>query len=295
LGVLTFISVSFSAVHQMADDDADELASWNTSVEDGPFATSTAAVAAEATTSSPASSSATKLTAEIAVEIFRAGGPDAKRSGLSKVLAERYGVTMKAIRDVWNLRTWTDVTRPFWSLEGRAETSPREEMPKGMAGAAEVAAASLAREHEASCHGAGRFAVLLPGQVFAEKTLTDAVPTERTESSCFNFNADFDAVSGLLRSVPDNQGVHWSGTGLPVTQSAASPAPVASWSQGAAFTGLETATEADEPNLTHDDAGGTFLDGWAIPRIQWLTPPDVELFGHGDATAEVSAIMRTHT
>jgi hypothetical protein len=286
----------------MADDDADELASWNTSVEDGPFATSTAAAAAEATTSRPASSNGTKLTAESAVEIFRAGGPDAKRSGLSKVLAERYGVTMKAIRDVWNLRTWTDVTRPFWSSEGRAETSHRDEMHEGMAGAAEAAAASLARGHEASCHGAGRFAGLLPGQVFAEKTLTDAVPTERTESSCFNFNADFDAVLGLLK---DNQGVHWSGTGLPVTQPAAcaanaldcaaSPAPVASWSQGAASTRLETATEADEPNLTHDDAGGTFIDGWAIPRIQWLTPPDVELFGHGDATAEVSAIMHPHT
>ena len=216
---------------------------------------------------------------------------------------------MKAIRDVWNLRTWTDVTRPFWSSEGRAETSPlwapRDEMHEGMAGAAEAAAASLARGHEASCHGAGRCAGLLPGQVFAEKTLTDAVPTERTESSCFNFNADFDAVSGPLKSVPDNQGVHWSGTGLPVTQPAAyaahaldciaSPSPVASWSQGAASTRLETATEADEPDLTHDDAGGIFIDGWAIPRIQWLTPPDVELFGHGDTMSEVSAIMRTHT
>ena len=73
------------------------------------------------------------------------------------------------------------------------------------------------------------------------------------------------------------------------------PAPVASWSQGAASTRLETATEADEPDLTHDDAGGTFIDGWAIPRIQWLTPPDVELFGHGDTMSEVRAIMRTHT
>ena len=33
----------------------------------------------------------------------------------SKELAERFGITMKAVRDVWNLRTWTSVTRPFWT------------------------------------------------------------------------------------------------------------------------------------------------------------------------------------
>ena len=53
---------------------------------------------------------------------------------------------------------------------------------------------------------------------------------------------DFNSVSGLPISVPDNQGEHWSGTGLPVTQPAAhaahaldcfaSPAQVSSWSQG---------------------------------------------------------------
>jgi hypothetical protein len=67
----------------------------------------------------------------------------------SKALAERNGVTMKVVRNVWNLRAWKQVTRPFWSSEGRAETSPM---------------------------------------------LTDVVPTERTESSCFNLK------STLIRS-----------------------------------------------------------------------------------------------
>ena len=117
--MLTCIS-SISVVSHMADDDADEMASWNTCTVDGPF-TSTATAAAEATTTSGPTSAArhnaTKITAEIAIEIFKAGGPGAKRSGVSKVLAERYGITMKAVRDIWNLRTWTPVTMPLWSLE----------------------------------------------------------------------------------------------------------------------------------------------------------------------------------
>ena len=31
------------------------------------------------------------------------------------MLAEHYGVTMKAVRDIWNLRTWTAATMPYWT------------------------------------------------------------------------------------------------------------------------------------------------------------------------------------
>ena len=33
----------------------------------------------------------------------------------STELAARYGITMKAVRDVWNLRTWPWVTMPYWT------------------------------------------------------------------------------------------------------------------------------------------------------------------------------------
>ena len=52
-----------------------------------------------------------KITAEDAVRIFSARAENTKRSGLSKVLAERHGITMKAVRDVWNLRTWSQVNK----------------------------------------------------------------------------------------------------------------------------------------------------------------------------------------
>ena len=37
------------------------------------------------------------------------------RDSTSAVLAEHYGITMKAVRDIWNLRTWTSATMPYWT------------------------------------------------------------------------------------------------------------------------------------------------------------------------------------
>ena len=30
-------------------------------------------------------------------------------------LAAQFGITPKAVRDIWNLRTWTKTTMPFWT------------------------------------------------------------------------------------------------------------------------------------------------------------------------------------
>jgi hypothetical protein len=55
-----------------------------------------------------------------ATHIFRAKRSiRGARSGLSRMLAKRYGVTAKAVRDVWSLRTWTSVTEPFWNSAER--------------------------------------------------------------------------------------------------------------------------------------------------------------------------------
>ena len=297
--MLTCIS-SISTVLHMAEDDADDMASWNTCTEDGPFASTAAAAAEATTTSSPTSAArhtayATKITADIAVETFKAGGPGAKRSGVSKVLAERYGITMKAVRDIWNLRTWTQVTMPPWSLEGPTMTTLGDEMHEGMADATAAASASTALGHTALCYEAERVAGRSSGtglgqQTFAKKTQSLSVlsvgsassPTERTESDCFDFNIDFEAVSGLIRSVPDNPCADWSTGSVmePVAYAAhaldcvAPAATVASRSQGAASARLETATKAGQACLARGDADGAFIDGWAIPRIQWLTPPN---------------------
>ncbi len=38
-----------------------------------------------------------------------------KFDGNSSVLAKLYGVSPKAIRDIWNRRTWTEQTRHLWA------------------------------------------------------------------------------------------------------------------------------------------------------------------------------------
>lgn len=41
----------------------------------------------------------------------------AGRDALSSVLAEKHGITSKAVRDVWKLRTWAWVTKAYWTPE----------------------------------------------------------------------------------------------------------------------------------------------------------------------------------
>ena len=38
-----------------------------------------------------------------------------KYDRLANRLAEEYGITSKAVRDIWSLRTWARITRPHWA------------------------------------------------------------------------------------------------------------------------------------------------------------------------------------
>ena len=61
-----------------------------------------------------------KITGDEAITIFRARSPrdrKFKHSSISNELAEAFGISQKAVRDIWNLRTWWEVTRPFWSAQ----------------------------------------------------------------------------------------------------------------------------------------------------------------------------------
>jgi len=72
-------------------------------------------------TASPGKTSAShrgvcSISAYDAIHIFVAAKHDrAKRDGLAIRLANDFGITAKAVRDIWNLRTWAQVTKPFWS------------------------------------------------------------------------------------------------------------------------------------------------------------------------------------
>jgi hypothetical protein len=71
-----------------------------------------------APTNSAADSSAV-LGPDAVISIFRAKNEGGVRDGLVADLADRHGITQRAIRDIWNLRTWADTTRPFWTLADR--------------------------------------------------------------------------------------------------------------------------------------------------------------------------------
>jgi hypothetical protein len=74
--------------------------------------------AAAAPLGAGARQSTTKLNQEAALEIFQAKRCNrGKRSRLSTALGRRYGITAKAVRDIWNGRTWANVTKPLWTAE----------------------------------------------------------------------------------------------------------------------------------------------------------------------------------
>lgn len=58
---------------------------------------------------------ATKLDAAAAIAIFLARRQ--QRDGTTAALAKQYNITMKAVRDVWNRRTWRETTRPYWTRD----------------------------------------------------------------------------------------------------------------------------------------------------------------------------------
>ena len=56
------------------------------------------------------------LTAEEALRLFQARVQrTGKRSNLAAQLAQDAGVSPRTVRDIWSLRTWTQITSPHWS------------------------------------------------------------------------------------------------------------------------------------------------------------------------------------
>lgn len=57
-----------------------------------------------------------KISHEDATTIFLAarGRQHEPQNGLSSRLADEYGITAKAVRDIWNLRTWRHATKLHW-------------------------------------------------------------------------------------------------------------------------------------------------------------------------------------
>ena len=63
----------------------------------------------------------TTLTAHDAIDIYLAKALRSARDSSTSVLSKRYNITMKAVRDVWNLRTWAWTTMPYWTRSDLAK------------------------------------------------------------------------------------------------------------------------------------------------------------------------------
>ena len=64
-----------------------------------------------------------KLTAEQAIHIFTQRTTKTART--ASLLSVKYGISPKAIRDIWTLKSWAQETRPFWTrLDEQQSTTP---------------------------------------------------------------------------------------------------------------------------------------------------------------------------
>jgi hypothetical protein len=260
-----------------------------------------------------------KITADEAITIFLARSPrdrKFKHSSISNELAEAFGISQKAVRDIWNLRTWWEVTRPFWSAQDYQRFHAKYGATR-MCAACRQAGHAIAWQGVMSQPGqsqsaAGGSAVGsaanqqgLTGHFMAGQMPVSTATRHDVLASVLQPAFSWPPASSAHQhagQVPANPGSSWSG---PITQPVAETAhslryvapavSAASRSQGAASASIETGSQAGQVGLAtgrprgDDAAVGTFIDGWAIPRIQWLTPPDVELFDYGDARAEAAA------
>jgi len=58
-----------------------------------------------------------RLTPALAIHIFNQGPTKTKLT--AALLSAEFGVSAKAIRDIWTKRTWAQETHPYWTLENK--------------------------------------------------------------------------------------------------------------------------------------------------------------------------------
>ena len=70
-------------------------------------------IALPISTKAPAQAERSRLTPDQAIHIFHEKRK--KTSNTAAFLAAQYGISAKAIRDVWTKRSWANETRPYWT------------------------------------------------------------------------------------------------------------------------------------------------------------------------------------
>lgn len=79
-----------------------------------PANTSTLAVPVPVSVVAGVTTERVKLTLDQAIHIFKLGRTKTARTAAQ--LATEYGITPKAIRDIWTKKSWAQDTRPYWSV-----------------------------------------------------------------------------------------------------------------------------------------------------------------------------------
>ena len=227
----------------------------------------------------------TKITAEEAATIFCARCPyakTAKHPTLSHDLSQTFGISQRAVRDIWNLRTWGEVTRPYWNAEDyqrfhekyaatRMCASCREAVNQARLAIAwqgsqagpsqsQTAAGGYpggSHLHLQSTAGAGPFAARpLPDSATAQHVAFASMPS--------SFPPAWPSLQCAMPQASVNQSASWSGSGLPITQamaytaqeshSMASAAPAVNTSQDVATAELcYRLAPASWPGQANDD------------------------------------------
>ena len=87
-----------------------------------------------------------KINADAAVSIYRAKLMQSQLMGsdlgMSARCAAKHGITPKAVRDIWNLRTWAAATMPYWTHSDRERWARKRGQAPGSAGAGVVVQAT---------------------------------------------------------------------------------------------------------------------------------------------------------
>ena len=91
------------------------------------------------------------ITEEVAVIIFLAKKTArSKQDRLASRLAAEHGITAKAVRDIWSLRTWRGATEPYWTTDDHARRSDKH----GTKGAAPRASRAVTTQSGAAAPSA---------------------------------------------------------------------------------------------------------------------------------------------
>ena len=91
------------------------------------------------------------ITEEVAVIIFLAKKTArSKQDRLASRLAAEHGITAKAVRDIWSLRTWWRATEPYWTTDDHARRSDKH----GTKGAAPRASRAVTTQSGAAAPSA---------------------------------------------------------------------------------------------------------------------------------------------